>query len=250
MGSDAKMHVYWLEQRASDVAATDSWLTTLELARFGTLRFPKRRAEWRLGRWTIKCAVAAYLKLAEFRDIEVSTAPSGAPRVKVKHEIAPVVISLSHRDSVAICGVAATGALLGLDVESVEPRIDSFITDYFVPEEQQLVMQSSAAARDRLITIIWSAKESALKALCVGLRADTRDVVVSDMEFSDAGCWHPLRIRTRNAETMNGWWQQAEGFVRTVVAVPPPSGPIRLQTALSRSGSIGGDVAHPVNRDE
>ena len=57
------MDVYWLEQSEADVPTADDWLSENEVARLNSLRVAKRRADWRLGRWTAKCAVAASLKL-------------------------------------------------------------------------------------------------------------------------------------------------------------------------------------------
>ena len=57
------MEVYWLEQSAADVPAEDEWLSESERTVLAGLRFPKRRADWRLGRWTAKCAAAGYLNL-------------------------------------------------------------------------------------------------------------------------------------------------------------------------------------------
>jgi len=55
--------VYWLEQTEADVPAEDDWLSEREAVRLGRMRIPKRRADWRLGRWTAKRALAACLKL-------------------------------------------------------------------------------------------------------------------------------------------------------------------------------------------
>ena len=67
---------------------------------------------------------------------------------------------------------------MGCDLEMIEPRSDAFVADYFTVEEQALVARASAADRSRLLALLWSAKESALKALRAGLRLDTRCVIV------------------------------------------------------------------------
>jgi 4'-phosphopantetheinyl transferase len=54
------MDVYWLDQTQADVPAGDEWLCAREAACLARLRFAKRRADWRLGRWTAKRALAAY----------------------------------------------------------------------------------------------------------------------------------------------------------------------------------------------
>ena len=54
---------HWLQQSEEDVSTCDDWLSGDEAIVLRGLRFAKRRSDWRLGRWTAKCAVAAYLKL-------------------------------------------------------------------------------------------------------------------------------------------------------------------------------------------
>ena len=85
------------------------------------MRFAKRRDDWRLGRWTAKRALAAYLNLPSnpqtLADIEIRPAPSGAPEVFVANKPAAVTISLSHRGGVAACAVAPSGMELGCDLE-------------------------------------------------------------------------------------------------------------------------------------
>ena len=82
------MNIFWLQQAERDVPVEDQWLTPGELHRLRGMRFPQRRRDWRLGRWTAKCAVASYLEWRSrhdiFTDIEVRTAPSGAPEVLIQ----------------------------------------------------------------------------------------------------------------------------------------------------------------------
>ena len=127
------MKVYWLKQLQSDVPANDSWLAAAERDWLANLRFPKRRGDWRLGRWTAKVAIAIYLDgptgHEELATIAVLPASSGAPEVFLKGEPAPVSISLSHRDQIAMCAVAPAEAALGCDLELIEPRTSAFISD-------------------------------------------------------------------------------------------------------------------------
>ena len=240
------MNVYWLEQTETDVPAEDDWLGAHEAACLSGLRFAKRRADWRLGRWTAKCALSAYLNAPAhpeaFKTIEIRPSPSGAPEAFVGNAPAAVTVSLSHRAGIAICAVAVAGVQLGCDLETVEPRSDAFIADYFTAEEQSLVASISATDRPRLAAVLWSGKESALKALREGLRIDTRSVIVDPLmvtplpESFDLNSWRPLRVRyscasggqSTGEQVFAGWWQQEEDIIRTVVAAPAPDSPIPL----------------------
>jgi 4'-phosphopantetheinyl transferase len=229
--------VYWLEQTQADVPAENDWLSARESVCLSGLRFAKRRADWRLGRWTAKCAVASFLNLSmdaqDLAQIEIRPASSGAPEIFIANEPAAVAVSISHSSGAAVCAVAKPGVELGCDQEVIEARSDAFVADYFTESEQVLVARVCAAERSRLVTLLWSAKESALKALREGLRLDTRSVTVSPINggFNLNG-WSPLQVRYADGRTFHGWWQQGHGMVRTLVANPPPDSPILLLRPL------------------
>jgi 4'-phosphopantetheinyl transferase len=230
------MDVYWLEQSEEDLPEENNWLCPSEISFLDSLRFAKRRADWRLGRWTAKRALAAYLSLpsssSTLAKIEVRPAPSGAPEAIVEDKPAAATISLSHRKGRAICTVAPPSVHLGCDLEVIEPHSDAFISDYLAAEEQALVMRQSVADRPLFLAVLWSGKESALKALRTGLRLDTRAVIVGPVDLSfDRYGWSPLRVYYIGGEIFYGWWQTADGMVRSVVAVPPPGSPIPLRVA-------------------
>ncbi len=233
------MDVYWLEQTEADVPAENDWLNASEAVRLRGMRFAKRRADWRLGRWTAKRAVAVSLALPLDRSalagIEIRQAPDGAPEVFLADMPANVTISLSHRAGIAVCAVTLLGgAALGCDLEIIEPHSDAFVTDYFTTQEQDLVARAPASDRLRLLALLWSAKESALKALREGLRLDTRSVTVSPVEEQAAvGSWRPLRVWDPNRQIFNGWWRQTGNLLRTVVAAPPPGPPIPLKVRIA-----------------
>lgn len=226
------MHVYWSEQREEDVPAGNNWLSDREVSCLAGLRFVKRRTDWRLGRWTAKHAVATFLNLPPETDslaqIEIVAASSGAPQVVFRKQAAEVSISLSHCAGVALCAVAQGGVDLGCDLETIEPRSDAFIADYFTPTEQSLIVKVSTSERPLVVNLLWSAKESALKALQVGLRSDTRSVEVRpvDQPVSLGDRWSSLAVGHSDSRTFYGWWRKKDRMVRTIVASVPIDCPI------------------------
>jgi 4'-phosphopantetheinyl transferase len=223
-----------LEQTEADLPAENDWLSANEAVCLNGMRFAKRRADWRLGRWTAKRALSVYLDVPAhpqvLKKIEIRAAPSGAPEVFFGDQPAAVTISLSHRAGIAACAVTKSGVEMGCDLEMVEPRSDAFVADYFTLEEQALIASASAADRPRLLALLWSGKESALKALHEGLRLDARSVIVSPGNSAfDLHGWSPMEVRHTDRRIFNGWWQHADGIVRTLVAAPPPYPPIRLR---------------------
>lgn len=207
----------------------DSWLDAEELERLRSFRVPGRRLDFRLGRWTAKHAVAAWLGGdPELSRIGIRTSLDGAPRVLVDGEPAALEISFSHRDGRAACAVAPAGTRLGCDLEWIEPRSELFVQDYFVSSEVEMVLGAEVEQRPLLANLVWSAKESALKALKTGLRADTRSVEVRLLDLSSKH-WGRLEvIQSGTGEVFHGWWRRDEGWVLTVVSDPPPASPESL----------------------
>lgn len=228
-------YTYWLEQTEADVPAGDHFLSARERTHVADLRFEKRRREWRLGRWTAKHAVVSCLKLPldgqSLRDVEIRPSPTGAPELFLFNQKANVCVSISHRAGRALCVFGLSGRDLGCDLELIEPRDHSFVTDFFTTSEQRLVDRATADEQPMLATLVWSAKESALKALKVGLRIDTTSLDVSFTDSTtdlgqaarqdDRAAWHPLLLRHRGGQILRGWWRCANNVVRTVVFGPP-----------------------------
>jgi 4'-phosphopantetheinyl transferase len=224
--SEAVSH-YWLSQGMADLPADDGWLSPREAAWIAGMRFPKRRNEFRLGRWTAKRALASYLGRdgSSLRSIEIDRAPDGAPAPLVDGRPAPAYVTMTDRADQAVCLVGPSGQAIGCDLELVEPRSDAFVADFLTPAEQALVAVARGEARDLIANLVWCAKESALKVLRTGLRRDTRGVEVSFPEGPGASGWAPLRVRTAEGATFPGWWQRFGAFVLAVAAASAFSPP-------------------------
>lgn len=231
------MEIYLLEQTESAVPSGENWLGPREIAALRGMRFPRRRADWRLGRWTAKRALAACLELPRslpaLAEIEIIADVSGAPEAHRANTLLPVTISLSHRAGTAICSVASGNGKMGCDMELIEPHSAAFVTDYFTTEEQTWIAHTYAAEQPRIITLLWSAKESAAKALRQGLRLDTRSLRVTDIVGAwDVHGWSSLQVQHMDGEVFQGWWQGNDWVLRTVVADSAPRSPILLDPAL------------------
>jgi phosphopantetheinyl transferase len=216
------MHVYWLEQTIRDVPASNDWLSPGEIRHLKTIRFPKRYQDWRLGRWTVKAALRMYLLSLQqhcaLEEIEIRTAPSGAPEAFVRNERFAAAISISHRNGVGFCAVAPSALMLGCDLEYIESHSVNFVADYFTQQEQACIRQVDPQSRMETVVLLWSAKESVLKALHKGLTVDTRSVQVDvgQPEIGDPGTWRPLYALFEQ-QRFSGWWQRENSSIRTIV---------------------------------
>jgi 4'-phosphopantetheinyl transferase len=211
----------WLACDAAQVPSDDDWLTPAERAHLAALHIHRRRAEWRLGRWTAKHAVA----LADGRGaltldrIAIIATESGAPLALIDSTPARCAISISHAAGRGLCVVGPSAVALGCDLERVEPRSAAFVADYFTAAERAVVEQAASDQRACLATLIWSAKEAALKALRDGLRLDTREVEVKLASGVRVEGWRPLLItHPPSGQRFDGWWRHEGDLVATVAA--------------------------------
>jgi len=242
--------VYWVLQHGSDVPASDEWLSASEREVLARLWAPRRVRDWRLGRWTAKRALAraggaglSESDTAAWACISIRTRETGLPYAVVDESEMEWVISLSHSGDCGLCAVVQRPAVVGCDIETVGRRGEEFVVDWFTAAERALVESIDAAEqRSRLVTLVWSAKESALKALGVGLRLDTREVEVevgaaapgtppqASLPGGGRGSgleWSRLVVRAPG-RSLHGWWRTQEDRVMTIVADPAPALPVAV----------------------
>jgi 4'-phosphopantetheinyl transferase len=218
--------VGWLSCSLADLPEGNDWLSPREHSTLAALRFERRWIDWRLGRWTAKLAVSASLgaDAPTMCEVEIIAAADGAPEAFVAGGPAPLALSLSHLDGLAVCAVVPRGTAIGCDIEAVETRSEAFVSDWFTEEERAAVQAWPLSSRALGVTLIWSGKESALKALREGLRLDTRDVVVHFAASlgGDGLGWEPFTVVGPGGRcSFSGRWRRHHGHVLTVV-VPAP----------------------------
>jgi 4'-phosphopantetheinyl transferase len=223
----------WLTRSPAEVPASDVWLGEREREALAGLAPGPRRADWRLGRFTAKAAVAALTGTAPER-VEVMAAGDGAPEVIVDGRPSGMRLSLSHRAGRALAVVAEAGAPLGCDLELVEPRSRAFMDDWLSSRERALVDGAAPADRARLANLAWTAKEAAAKVRREGLRLDLRDAVatLSGAPAPVDGAWRELRVRWEpDGPVATGWWREEPRWVFSVACAEPMPPPERLDAS-------------------
>jgi 4'-phosphopantetheinyl transferase len=220
--------VYWSLVESAHLPSGDGkdFLSPAELQKLSSLRFPKRRDEWLLGRWTAKSLVKSLPACQRYSlaEIEVVNTPAGVPEVHLPlGQASPGCLSISHRSGLAFCALApGTHLNIGADLEAIEPREGTFTEDYFTPGEQALVA-GHPGERHLLTTLIWSAKEAMLKALGVGLRWDTRQVEILEIEGLPASPREWQRLQAFTPDDEHQWsvsWQRRGNCVLTLAGFP------------------------------
>ena len=208
----------------------DAWLAPGERSELARFRIDKRRTEWRLGRWTAKHLLAAGLDLETVTDslarIEVHAAADGAPEPFLDARPLDLALSLSHSAGTAVAALAPAGTALGCDIELIRALRRGTVERHFTALER--VVLEGIEAHDWAVrgTLIWTAKESALKALREGLRIDTRAVEVAPVLDGPAGSWRAFTVtHLPDARIFRGWWRRIGDHILSVAAEPAPACP-------------------------
>ncbi len=221
--------IYWTLVQAPQAPLDhpEEFLSSSELAKYASLRFPKRRQEWLLGRWAGKRlfqSLPAYQSWA-LPQVDIHSMPDGAPFIVLPGlPGTPGCLTLSHCEQMALSAFIPGQAYhIGADLEKVELRSRAFVEDYFTKVERDLVDSFPADLRIKLVNLIWSAKESMLKALGVGLHWDTRRVEIWQVDglYPVRPCngdWQCMMLGD-NEDTGRrwmGWWKSHGDFVLTL----------------------------------
>ncbi|MGH0030185.1 MAG: 4'-phosphopantetheinyl transferase family protein [Myxococcota bacterium] len=206
----------WLERAASPPREPD-WLSPGERERLARVRLPARRRDFRRGRWTAKRAIAHALGgigQGDFAALDVRADARGAPRAFFRGRPLDCELSISHRSGGVLCLVGAAGSLPGCDLERCEERSPAFERHFLDDAERDWLGGLADGARAQAANLLWSAKESALKALRIGLDVDTRSVRVHPA--SDGAS---LRVDVPgHVGPLRGRWGACGGFVWTIAS--------------------------------
>lgn len=152
---------------------------------------PKRAAEWLAGRAALKRIVRRVASISgeeppAERQIRIVQDDNGKPMAEIVGMPGRKVsdLSLSHSNGLAMAAAAVPGTFtgIGVDLEKIEARSDSWVHDYFTDEE----IRSAGAGDTRWLELTkrWCLKEAALKAMGTGLRFDLKDINVAGVNKS------------------------------------------------------------------
>jgi 4'-phosphopantetheinyl transferase len=188
-----------------------------------------RRRKWLMGRAAAKRLVRDLLgegQVAENK-ISVLNQPSGEPFVLIEGKGGwGRAISISHRSEVGLAAAPLDeSARIGADIETIEPRDPALVRQFYTDGEARIV-EAAGPDRDEIVSRIWSAKEAVLKLLGLGLRIDTRGVLVNLDGERFPACpadWQPVDVkviaelpRQSMLDNLRVMWRREAGFVLTV----------------------------------
>jgi len=211
----------------------DKYFSLEEQAEYSRFKVIKKQFEWISSRIISKIMIKQILKgeKLNFPDIRIRKEETGQPYIYITGQgRLEGKFSLSHSNGYVFCGYSPSKELIfGLDLEKIEARSLEFVLDYFTPREIERYQILDGNDKFEYTTMVWSAKESVLKTLGLGLSIDTRkvEIILSDDSSKLTG-WNSCSVKLENKMnlSMNVYWQNIDGFIRTICI--PEEIPIRL----------------------
>ncbi len=166
----------------------DKYFSLEEKAEYSRFKVLKRQFEWICSRIISKKLINQILKgeKINFPDIRIQKEETGQPYIYITGQgRLEGRFTLSHSNGFVFCGYSPAKELIfGFDLEKIEARSLEFVQDYFTPREIELYQALEGKDKDEYTTMVWSAKESVLKTLGLGLSIDTRKVEIIPSEDS------------------------------------------------------------------
>ncbi|MFX1499866.1 MAG: SDR family NAD(P)-dependent oxidoreductase, partial [Promethearchaeota archaeon] len=150
----------------------EKYLTKREIENSERFRNLKRKIEYFSG---IIAAKESYIKSSpmniSYHDIEIQKDEKGKPfYYSLKNnQIVPLNLSITHSNEFSISMISKN--LIGIDLEKIESRSESFYMEAFTESEREAISED-----DLLGTIYWTAKEALSKAIGEGTHINFRDI--------------------------------------------------------------------------
>ncbi len=159
--------------RLADGVPGEGVLSAREAEKYRSFKVEKRRRDWLGGRTALKLAVIGHLAPGTpAAEIEAVPDKDGRPILHIKGLPSTAPVSLTHSGAYAAAAVGLGGTkAIGTDLEVVEKRSASWAKDCFTDAELGVAGGDEAA-----LTLLWTRKEAALKALGLGLSVDLKEI--------------------------------------------------------------------------
>ena len=138
-----------------------------ELAYYHSLRFPRRKDAYLLGRLAAKNAVAAYTQSDDLNSIWIDFGVFGFPVVKFDKE-SNIQVSISHCENLGVAIAFPETHPMAIDLELIQEKNRRILAGEFTEQEKQL-LATLALPESTSYTLLWTVKEGFSKVLRTGL---------------------------------------------------------------------------------
>jgi 4'-phosphopantetheinyl transferase len=166
------------------------FLVGSEVDYYATLRHPRRRQSYLLGRFAAKLALQQAMSESNPKAFEISSGVFEQPLVLHPSRATPG-ITISHFEDAAVAVAFPSGHPMGVDFEGIDPARLSAIQSVMSKRER---LWADHSLPDQLVlsTLVWTAKEALSKALLCGLMTPMEILSLSEIRRTGSNSWEGL----------------------------------------------------------
>ena len=168
------MNYRYVVVKTEEAPKAEDFLTSYEFKQYQQFKVEKRAKEWLAGRYAVKKLASDFFTFP-MTSMQVKNAKNGMPILQVEggnH----LTISITHSGDYAAAAIALADNFIGIDVEKIEERPESWAKEFFT--EKELIVNTPA-----FLTELWAKKESILKLLQIGLVVPAKDIEITGGEI-------------------------------------------------------------------
>jgi len=218
-------------RQATFTSADRQMLSDNELAEAQSFALEKRQNEWLTARLAAKSAMLQYHATSPSnppaispKEITITNDQTGRPQFSQKFipQLRNTDLSMSHGAGFGLALVADTRC--GIDIQEPRESITKVRDKFCTPEEEELLRQPFHEIPERqYLTLLWTAKEAAKKALSHTRMPGFMELILTELEPHAAGWTIHFLISSR----------QFEGYPATIRVVAELYEPYSLALCLS-----------------
>ncbi|NDA46622.1 MAG: 4'-phosphopantetheinyl transferase superfamily protein [Alphaproteobacteria bacterium] len=164
-------------------AHSSLFLTPSELDTILGAAHPLRRTSLLMGRYAAKRALRMLHPECSWQACALHSDPLGAPFF-VGEDLAPLIVSLSHCESLALAAVFPQGCRLGVDIECLRPDLVESLASHSPDREIALFPRELDWSLGQKMLALWCLKEALAKALKKGFTLPFYQFDISDLTFA------------------------------------------------------------------
>ena len=199
--SDGEVHVWEIaldHPAINPVYLFNEVLSDEERARASRLGLSVHRDKFVTARGYLRIILGRYLNIRP-ADIEFEYNEHGKPGIAAESDTKKISFNLTHSRNLALCAVAAKGAV-GIDVEYIRPVLkpEKILERFFSPGEMEYYQSSPEIIRNRAFMSLWTIKEAYSKAVGRGFSSALKGLDLSPVLGGTSQAAASIRLEGSN----------------------------------------------------
>ncbi|WP_152054018.1 4'-phosphopantetheinyl transferase family protein [Tautonia marina] len=176
-----------------DLSQFEGWISRDELLKAQRFRVIRDQRTFLATRILVRAVLSRYEAIAP-SDWQFATGRYGKPKLAEPSVVPPLYFNLSRTRGMIVCAVSRTYELLGVDVERWDQGAENLVIAdrYFAPSELAALKALPDQDQAARFMMLWTLKESYLKAMGVGLTRPLQTFAITIEDNSRAD--DPIRI--------------------------------------------------------